>query len=102
MSYLWLVIGFAGEGCMALRFLVQWIASERRKTSYVPVSFWFISIAGGALLFAYGVYREDPVWIVGQTTGIIVYVRNLILLSRRAQAEALAAAKALSDPAPPK
>jgi lipid-A-disaccharide synthase-like uncharacterized protein len=92
MYYLWLVIGFAGQGCMALRFLVQWITSERRKTSYVPMSFWFISIAGGALLFAYGIYRKDPVWIVGQTTGIIVYVRNLMLLSRQRPAEAPEAA----------
>ncbi len=76
----WLVIGFIAQGLFSARFLVQWIASERRKRSIVPTTFWYFSIAGGALLLAYAIHRRDPVFIVGQGAGLIVYVRNLQLL----------------------
>lgn len=79
---LWLVIGFVGQGMFALRFLVQWLASERQRRSVVPVAFWYFSIAGGATLFAYAVWREDPVFIIGQMTGVFIYSRNLYFIYR--------------------
>ena len=78
----WLVLGFAGQAMFAMRFLIQWLASERRRRSVVPVAFWYFSIAGGAILFAYAVWREDPVFIVGQMTGVFIYSRNLYFIYR--------------------
>jgi len=76
----WIVIGFIAQALFSARFFVQWIASERRGRSIVPHAFWYFSVAGGALLFAYAIHRRDPVFIVGQGAGLIVYVRNLQLL----------------------
>ena len=73
----WLVIGFAGQALFFSRFLIQWLASERRRQSYVPTAFWFLSIGGGLTLLAYAIHRRDPVFIVGQATGILIYGRNL-------------------------
>lgn len=77
---LWIVIGFIAQGLFSARFLVQWIASERRRRSVVPQAFWYFSVAGGALLLAYAIHRRDPVFIVGQGAGLVVYLRNLQLL----------------------
>ena len=79
---LWLGIGFFGQLLFTSRFLVQWLASERRGESVIPVAFWWLSIAGGATLLAYAVYRADPVFIAGQAFGIVVYARNLLLIRR--------------------
>lgn len=76
----WLALGFAGQAIFSSRFLVQWIASERRRASVVPTAFWWLSIAGGVALLSYAVHRRDPVFIVGQAAGLIVYGRNLVLL----------------------
>ena len=76
----WVIIGFTGQAAFSLRFLVQWIASERAKRSVIPVSFWWFSLVGTALLFSYAVSRGDPVFIVGQSLGFIIYIRNLTLL----------------------
>lgn len=81
-----LVLGFAGQALFASRFLVQWIVSERRGESVIPVAFWYLSIGGSVLLFTYAVLRRDPVFMLGQATGSIVYVRNLVLIRRKAQA----------------
>lgn len=75
-------LGFFGQGLFSCRFLVQWIASERRKASIVPVAFWWFSLAGGTVLLAYAIHRRDPVFITGQTTGFLIYARNLWLLRR--------------------
>ena len=75
-----LAVGFAGQALFSARFLVQWIASERIGRSTVPVAFWYLSLAGGATLFAYAAYREDPVFMVGQGFGLFVYLRNLWLI----------------------
>jgi len=75
----WIVLGFVAQGLFTMRFLVQWIASERQKKSVVPVAFWYLSVAGGGLLLVYAIYRKDPVFILGQATGLVVYVRNLML-----------------------
>lgn len=75
----WLVVGFGAQGLFTGRFLLQWVQSERRRRSVVPKAFWYLSLSGGALLLAYAVHKRDPVFIVGQATGLLVYVRNLML-----------------------
>lgn len=77
-----LVLGFIAQGLFAARFLVQWIASERAGRSVVPVSFWFLSVSGGVLLLLYAILRKDPVFILGQASGLIIYGRNLYLIYR--------------------
>jgi lipid-A-disaccharide synthase-like uncharacterized protein len=79
----WIGIGFLGQLLFTSRFLVQWIASERRRESVIPLAFWWLSIGGGLTLLAYAIWRMDPVFIVGQATGLFVYSRNLILIGRR-------------------
>jgi lipid-A-disaccharide synthase-like uncharacterized protein len=76
----WLLIGFAGQVLFTARFLVQWLASERRRSSVIPVVFWWLSLVGGGALLCYAIYRNDPVIIVGQAMGLFVYVRNLMLV----------------------
>ncbi len=66
-----------------LRFVVQWIASERKKRSVVPVAFWWLSLAGGLSLLAYYIHRRDPVFVFGQGLGCAIYIRNLVLIHRR-------------------
>lgn len=78
----WIAIGFFAQAMFSARFLIQWIASERAGRSVVPVTFWFFSIAGGALLFVYALSRQDPVFIAGQGTGLLIYARNLWLIFR--------------------
>ncbi len=78
----WLVVGFLGQAFFSARFLVQWIASERARRSVVPIAFWFLSLGGGATLFAYALYRRDPVFIAGQGVGLLIYLRNLVLIHR--------------------
>lgn len=73
----WLAIGFLGQALFSLRFLVQWISSERQRRSVVPLAFWYFSLAGGAVLLSYAIWRQDPVFIVGQGMGLIIYLRNL-------------------------
>jgi lipid-A-disaccharide synthase-like uncharacterized protein len=81
-EHIWLAIGFLGQILFSMRFLVQWIASEKRRESVIPVAFWYFSIGGGLLLFAYSVWRLDPVFIVGQSLGVFIYSRNLYLIHR--------------------
>ena len=75
-----LILGFSGQLAFSMRFLVQWIASEMKKESHIPIVFWYFSIIGGSLLLAYAILRKDPVIIVGQSAGLIVYARNLRLI----------------------
>jgi lipid-A-disaccharide synthase-like uncharacterized protein len=86
-EHVWLGVGLLGLALFSARFLVQWIVSERRKQSVVPVHFWYFSLAGGLTLLAYAVHRLDPVFIIGQLSGLVVYIRNLYLI-RRAPAAA--------------
>ena len=83
MEQLWLGIGLLGQAMFSARFLIQWIVSERRGRSVVPVSFWYWSLGGGVILLAYALHRRDPVFILGQATGLFVYLRNLYLIFRR-------------------
>ena len=79
---IWLAVGLAGQATIFSRFLVQWIASERAGRSYVPLAFWWLSLAGSFLLLAYALHRRDPVFVLGQAFGWLVYMRNLVLLRR--------------------
>ncbi|MFN3549143.1 MAG: lipid-A-disaccharide synthase N-terminal domain-containing protein [Mesorhizobium sp.] len=76
----WIVLGFVAQGLFTMRFVVQWLASEREKRSVVPIAFWFFSLGGGALLLIYAIQRQDPVFIAGQAMGLFIYVRNLWLI----------------------
>ena len=76
----WVVLGFVAQGFFTMRFVVQWIATERARKSVVPVSFWFFSVGGGVLLLIYALYRRDPVFIAGQGLGLFVYLRNLYFI----------------------
>ena len=78
----WLIIGFVGQAAFALRFLVQWLHSERYGRSLIPIAFWYFSLAGGIILFSYALHRRDPVFILGQCTGVFIYSRNLQLVYR--------------------
>jgi lipid-A-disaccharide synthase-like uncharacterized protein len=78
----WLVIGFLGQGLFTMRFVVQWLNSERIKRSVIPLAFWYFSLAGGATLLAYAIHRSDPVFIVGQAMGLFIYLRNLWFIFR--------------------
>jgi lipid-A-disaccharide synthase-like uncharacterized protein len=80
---IWVAIGFLGQALFTSRFLVQWIASERRGESIIPLAFWWLSLAGGLTLLSYAIWRQDPVFIVGQATGLVVYTRNLVLIGRK-------------------
>ena len=85
---LWLAAGLLGQALFSARFLVQWIASERRQRSVVPNAFWYFSIGGGLTLLAYAIYRQDPVFIIGQGAGLVVYARNLWFIHRAAPSTA--------------
>jgi lipid-A-disaccharide synthase-like uncharacterized protein len=76
----WVILGFVAQFFFMMRFVVQWIASERAKQSVVPVAFWFFSLGGGFLLLVYAIQRQDPVFIAGQALGLIIYLRNLALI----------------------
>lgn len=76
----WIAVGLLGQGLFSARFLVQWIASEKRRESHIPIAFWYLSIAGGITLLSYAIYRADPVFILGQSTGVFIYARNLYLI----------------------
>jgi len=78
----WLAAGFLGQALFSGRFLVQWIASERRRASVVPLAFWWLSVGGGLFLLAYSIHRRDAVFIAGQSAGLVVYARNLVLRRR--------------------
>ncbi|MED5526232.1 lipid-A-disaccharide synthase N-terminal domain-containing protein [Gallaecimonas pentaromativorans] len=78
----WLLLGFAGQLLFSARFLVQWLVSEKAKQSIVPTAFWYLSIGGSSLLLVYAIYRKDPVFILGQSAGFIIYLRNLQLIKK--------------------
>ena len=83
IEIIFLIIGFVGQGLFASRFLVQWIYSEKKGESYIPVIFWYLSIVGGLGLLTYAIFRKDPVIISGQLFGVLIYSRNLYLIYRK-------------------
>ena len=76
----WLILGFAAQGLFFMRFVVQWIASEKARSSVFPVAFWYFSLAGTALLLIYSIHKQDPVFIIGQCLGTFIYLRNLYFI----------------------
>ena len=83
ISKFWLILGLFGQALFSARILVQWIATERQKRSVVPVAFWWLSIAGSLTLLSYAIYRKDPVFILGQSFGTTVYIRNLYFIRKQ-------------------
>lgn len=79
----WVAVGFGGQALFFSRFLVQWIATERRRQSVVPTAFWYLSLGGGVVLLSYALWRGDPVFIAGQSFGLLVYSRNLWYVHRQ-------------------
>lgn len=83
----WIVIGLLGQGVFMGRMIVQWIVSERRKESVVPPIFWYLSLVGGLMLFTYFVWRQDIVGVLGQTSGVAIYLRNIRLIAKHRHKE---------------
>ncbi|WP_133126937.1 lipid-A-disaccharide synthase N-terminal domain-containing protein [Legionella nagasakiensis] len=82
VEYIWLGIGLLGQAIFSARFIVQWLVSEKEKRSVIPVAFWYLSLLGGITLLTYSIYKRDPVFILGQSTGVFIYSRNLLLIQR--------------------
>ena len=81
-SLAWLAIGLVGQGAFFARFLVQWAASERAGVSYIPMSFWYLSLVGSLILLVYAIHRAEPVFLLGQLPNAFVYIRNIMLIRR--------------------
>lgn len=81
-TFLWLAVGFLGQAFFMSRFMVQWIASEREGRSVIPLAFWYLSLLGGGTLLVYAIHVGDPVFILGQSTGTFIYLRNLYFRRR--------------------
>lgn len=79
---LWLGVGFGGQALFAARFLVQWWHSERSRRSVIPMGFWYCSLGGGATLLLYAIHRRELVFMIGQASGLVVYLRNIHLVRR--------------------
>ncbi|MEK7646900.1 MAG: lipid-A-disaccharide synthase N-terminal domain-containing protein [Patescibacteria group bacterium] len=78
----WLILGLVGQFAFFMRFIVQWIASERAGNSVVPITFWYFSIVGGLIILIYALHIKDPVFILGQGLALTIYIRNLVLIRR--------------------
>ena len=89
-QHVWVAIGFFGQALFFMRFFVQWLASERKKTSVIPTAFWYFSILGGMTLLAYAIWRRDPVFILGQSFGLVIYLRNLYFIRHQKRLDAAA------------
>lgn len=85
---IWIIIGFVGQTLFFGRFFVQWLASEKAKRSVIPNAFWYFSIGGGLTLLVYALYRQDPVFIMGQSTGLLIYMRNLYFIRHKGKTAA--------------
>ena len=79
---LWVIIGLMGQSLFMMRFVVQWIASERAKKSVMPDIFWYFSLGGGGVVLAYALHQKDPVFILGQSLGVLIYLRNIYFIIR--------------------
>lgn len=86
----WITIGFIAQFMFSMRFIVQWVATEKARASIIPETFWYFSFAGGTMLLSYAIYRMDPVFILGQAAGLVIYARNIyfIWLGKRAPSPA--------------
>jgi len=81
----WLIVGFAGQAMFSMRFLIQWIQSEKARKSIIPRAFWYFSIAGSGTLLIYAIHIGDPVFMLGQSMGMFIYLRNLHLILRESR-----------------
>ena len=97
---LWVAFGLAGQILFGSRFIVQWVASEKRKASYIPVVFWYLSLSGGIITAIYAIHIRDTVFTIAQCAGLLVYVRNLMLIYRNPAHAQPAAANAAPDDRP--
>jgi lipid-A-disaccharide synthase-like uncharacterized protein len=79
---IWTAFGLLAQGLFSARFIVQWLASEREGRSVVPMAFWYLSLVGSALLLLYAIHRRDIVFIIGQGSGVFIYLRNVHLRMR--------------------
>jgi lipid-A-disaccharide synthase-like uncharacterized protein len=84
---LWVAFGLAGQLLFGSRFIIQWIASERKKVSYIPIVFWYLSLSGGIITFIYAIHKKDTVFTIAQGAGLVVYLRNLMMIYRRRHAQ---------------
>lgn len=84
---IWLVIGFGGQAMFSMRFILQWLHSEKHKKSVIPITFWYFSIAGSLVLLVYAIHKRDPVFTLGQSFGVLIYARNLYFIFKEKQAE---------------
>ncbi len=80
---IFLIIGLIGQGLFSMRFIIQWIASEKAKKSVIPFSFWIFSLLGSILLLIYALYKKDPVFILGQAPNVLIYSRNIYLIKKK-------------------
>lgn len=83
----WLIIGFLGQFMFSARFILQWLASEKHRKSTIPISFWYCSILGSVTLLAYAIHKRDPVFILGQSFGVFIYLRNLYFIYENKKSE---------------
>ncbi len=90
---IWTTVGLAGQATFLGRFVIQWLASELKKMSYIPISFWYFSLVGSFILLVYSIHRKEPVFILGFSVNSLIYLRNLHLISRKTKAERNTAAK---------
>jgi lipid-A-disaccharide synthase-like uncharacterized protein len=100
-SLVWVCLGFAGQLVFSCRFLVQWIISEKKRQSTVPEVFWWLSLSGGVLLFTYFVWRQDIVGVLGQSSGLVIYARNIRLIAKKRRRDRTAAERAGAETDPP-
>lgn len=98
IELVWLAVGFGAQAMFSMRFILQWLASERAKRSVVPEAFWYFSFVGGFMLFIYAVHRMDPVFILGQGMGLFIYSRNIYFVWQHKRLKA----ESVSVPAPVK
>ncbi|MGH7254200.1 MAG: lipid-A-disaccharide synthase N-terminal domain-containing protein [Nitrospirales bacterium] len=98
---IWLGIGFFGQGMFFMRWVIQWVVSERKAESQVPIAFWYMSLGGGLITLAYAIYRLDPVFIAGQSVGAFVYLRNLMLIYRTGRSPQISPPGVATSPSMP-
>lgn len=100
-SLIWIAVGFGGQLVFSCRFLVQWLVSERKKQSVIPEAFWWLSLLGGGCLFLYFGWRQDIVGVLGQSSGLVIYARNIRLIHKRRRREAAGEGTVVNPPADP-
>jgi len=86
ITTIWLTIGFGGQAIFSMRFIVQWLHSERQKRCVIPLAFWYLSMFGSITLLTYALHKRDPVFIMGQAFGILIYSRNLYFIYKEKNA----------------